>query len=396
MRRIRRRALTAESCLLAAAIVIAAASGSCTIPRDRPAGGVHPAGWGDEQSPNFHGPWLEQAGYPLGGCRACHGDDYAGGPVQSSCLSGCHEEGVEACDTCHGDDTSGLPRTGAHATHAAHAAHATRCEDCHEVPADARGARHPNGAAEVVFAGVGAIDPAAAWDAGERRCNGVYCHGGAAVGWDPPADGLACDACHGAPPESHARWTVAPAPEGCAGCHPGEMDPRHVDGAPDVLALGCDDCHGQGPLGAPPRALDGSTTPEHPGVGAHRRHLDPTLGDRIGVVARCRDCHSVPDRVDAPGHLDVTAPADVMLGQGGEYDPASGSCTSWCHWDRDPGPRWSDASGAARACDACHGFPPATTREGTAHPSSPDLASCLGCHPYEPARHVDGLVDLVQ
>ena len=60
-----------------------------------------------------------------------------------------------------------------------------------------------------------------------------------------------------------------------------------------------------------------------------------------------------------------------------------------------PGPVWTDASGAARACDACHGFPPVLTRQGTPHTSAPPaLAACLGCHPFSPEAHVDGHVDL--
>jgi hypothetical protein len=168
-----------------------------------------------------------------------------------------------------------------------------------------------------------------------------------------------------------------------------------VDGALDALPLACDACHGKGPLGAPPAGLNGAVDPGDPGLGAHRRHLDPTLDDRIGAIAACADCHAVPASVDDPGHLDGAAPADVALAFGGLYDPAAGTCTAWCHWDRDPGPRWADASGDERACDACHGFPPLTTRRGTAHPSAPDFQACLSCHTYEPARHVDGIVDLV-
>lgn len=393
MRRRRDPEPSAGSALLAAAVAVAAAAGACTIPRERPAAdGVHPVGWGDEASPRFHGPWLKQAGYPLADCRECHGDDYAGGPTGSSCVTGCHEQGVEACDTCHGADGAALPDSGAHG---AHGEQFDTCEPCHVVPEDARGPLHPNGTAEVTFSGVGALDPAAAWDPATGSCAGVYCHGGAELPWAPPAPELGCDGCHGAPPGSHARWRVAAAPEGCAPCHPGEDDPRHVDGARDVLDLQCDACHGAGPLGAPPPGLTGSTDPADPGVGAHRRHLDATLDDRMGARATCADCHVVPESAGAPGHLDAAAPADVVLGQGGEYDPASGTCLSACHWDRDPGPRWTDASGAARACDACHGFPPATTRVGTVHPPAQSLSQCLSCHPFETERHVDGIVDLV-
>jgi predicted CxxxxCH...CXXCH cytochrome family protein len=365
--------------VLVATLAVAIAAGACTVPRERPAGGVHPDGWGNEDSPSFHGPWLKQAGYPLADCRACHGDDYHGGAVGSSCVAGCHQEGVEACGTCHGDGAEPLPPSGAHA------AHAGLCEACHAIPIDARGALHPNGVAEVAFSGVGALDPAAAWDPAAQRCAGVYCHGGAAVPWNSPIPDLGCDGCHGAPPASHARWPVAPAPGGCAPCHAEASGESHINGALDVLPLACDACHGQGPLGAP----------GDPGAGAHRRHLDVTLDDRIGAAAACDDCHPIPDSVADPGHLDTTAPADVRLHLGGHYDPGSGACTSWCHWDQSPGPIWTDASGAAQACDACHGSPPAETRSGTAHPTAQNNEACLDCHVFEPDRHVDGIVDLV-
>src|SRR5690606_26851206 len=117
-------------------------------------------------------------------------------------------------------------------------------------------------------------------------------------------------------------------------------------------------------------------------VGAHARHLDATLDDRIGRVARCDDCHVVPQQVDDPGHIDAGPPADVRLRFNGTYNPGDRSCVSTCHFGRtDPRPIWSDTSGAARQCDSCHGMPPATTRTGTAHPpTAPELSACLPCH----------------
>ena len=62
--------------------------------------------------------------------------------------------------------------------------------------------------------------------------------------------------------------------------------------------------------GAPPNGLMGATSGG--AVGAHARHLDPTLLDRVGQVALCTDCHDVPETLDAPGHLDAEAPADPI------------------------------------------------------------------------------------
>jgi predicted CxxxxCH...CXXCH cytochrome family protein len=127
-------------------------------------------------------------------------------------------------------------------------------------------------------------------------------------------------------------------------------------------------------------------------VGAHQRHIDPLLPGRIGKVVACARCHDVPPDVLSPGHLDTSAPADVDVVLGA-YEAATQSCVVDCHFDRDPGPVWTDDSGAARACGACHDFPPVLTRIGTRHPTTPpDQAVCLQCHAFSPATHVDGEV----
>jgi hypothetical protein len=76
------------------------------------------------------------------------------------------------------------------------------------------------------------------------------------------------------------------------------------------------------------------------------------------------------------------------------------SCTVWCHGSKSPGvgaPVWTNASGSARACDACHDFPPTITRSGAMHPKvAPLQPVCETCHPFTPKTHVDGVVELLQ
>jgi hypothetical protein len=100
-----------------------------------------------------------------------------------------------------------------------------------------------------------------------------------------------------------------------------------------------------------------------------------------------------------PGHYGA-AQTPVKLPSGGTYDPSSMSCTVWCHGNKPPGggaPVWTNASGSSRACDACHGFPPTTTRTGMTHPSvAPFLQVCQTCHPFGAQTHVDGVVELLQ
>jgi predicted CxxxxCH...CXXCH cytochrome family protein len=101
----------------------------------------------------------------------------------------------------------------------------------------------------------------------------------------------------------------------------------------------------------------------------------------------------VPTSVLDPGHIEGSR-ARVRFPFGGTYDAASGTCVVGCHFDKKPGPLWTNASGSARACNGCHDFPPSTTREGTPHPSvAGDVAICRTCHLFGPSTHVDGVVE---
>lgn len=373
----------------------AALISACVVDRERTTeGGQHPAGWLEKESPAFHGKYIAQHGTPaLDDCQACHGLDYAGGPVGVTCNNaGCHEKGPESCGTCHGAAGSPRPMSGAHAKHAAY------CEECHAVPVGVRSPGHFDGKVAILFSGVSRADNSIPeWSAEAQTCAGTYCHIDKTPEWMEVAEATPCDSCHGDPPASHARFSFVATKGSCGACHPAPPDqPLHINGSferrPDVS---CSACHGSGPLGAPAPALDGSADPSSPGVGAHKRHLDANLSDRIGRVVECSVCHAIPASVEAPGHLDESAPADVSLPDNGSFDAASLTCVAGCHWDRSPGPKWTDTSGAARACDACHGFPPDKTRKGTQHTlCAPELGACQACHTFDPSTHVDNHVDL--
>lgn len=365
---------------LLVAVLSASSAYGCRVERSRPSGDdVHEDGYAEPSSASFHGTALVAGAYPLGGCRECHGDDYAGGSVGVSCVTGgCHAAGVEACDTCHASP----PATGAHA------GHAFTCAECHPARADARSAGHPDALVDVRFAALARASGALpSFDASTGTCTNVYCHLGQTAVWKADSP-LGCGDCHGDPPSGHAQFATTGSD--CTTCHGSHS--THVNGTLDVAPLGCDGCHGHGPLGAPPPALVSSGAAD-----AHARHLDPGLEDRMGRVARCDDCHVVPDSVAALGHVDDTAPADIALHAGGTYDPVAQRCAVGCHWapwSSAPGPVWSDDSGAPRACDACHAFPPTLTRAGAPHPpAGADLGECTVCHAFDPSTHVDGKVD---
>jgi hypothetical protein len=152
----------------------------------------------------------------------------------------------------------------------------------------------------------------------------------AARGWDLRV----CARCHG---DDFAGGTSAAT---CRSCH---------DAADGPAA--CDTCH-----------------PAAPVTAAHPAHAGRWS---------CAECHVVPVRWDDPGHVlgDDGPPAEARY-----HDPATGTCTVWCHGDVRP--RWTGGPGEA-ACGTCHAVPP------------PDHVSdqCVNCHPTGPA-HVDGVLQV--
>jgi predicted CxxxxCH...CXXCH cytochrome family protein len=182
-----------------------------------------------------------------------------------------------------------------------------------------------------------------------------------------------------------------------------------VDGQVEVTVTSCTVCHGSNGHANPPLSLDGSSDPTTRGVGAHERHLDGTLPDRISSPLPCEDCHVVPTSVVQPGHVDqpqaqVIFPWGPRFGARDSFDTASATCNVWCHFNRTPDvvagpgrdPTWTDNSGDARQCNSCHDFPPTLCRDGTMHPSLPAAATvavCQLCHVFTPATHVNGVVD---
>ncbi len=371
-------------------LIAAAALTACDEPRSRaPAGSQHGAGWVDPKSANFHGKDLATRGFPIHECRSCHGADYQGGPVGVGCTSaGCHtrDKAVDFCGTCHGGEAGPRPATGAHDKHAAY------CDDCHKVPSEVEESGHIDGTVDVKFAlhaRLGGAKPT--YDRETKSCADVYCHAGQTPKWEtPPVGETPCDACHGAPPPTHTRWSYVATLDTCKDCHAVPPGPAHIDGSLEVKTLTCDACHGHGPQGAPGPAL----FPGSPGLGAHARHIDTTLPDRIGRALSCERCHSVPASVSAPGHLDSSAPADLVFVGDESYAPATQTCVVACHFNKVPGPSWNDPPGKNLACDSCHGFPPVFLQSGTLHTvSDPTLEACLGCHTFDPLTHTDGTVD---
>lgn len=201
--------------------------------------GVHPTGWLDTNSTNFHGKYIASLGWSLTTCKTCHGADYQGGSTGISCRK-CHTEaaGPEACNTCHGDphDPNSInppkslgwawDETDAHV--GAHFHHLNpdyapddqekyrpvACIECHEQVHNFSDTSHinpnRNGRAQLIFGplakdstGWGGQHPNPTYDSSTHLCSNVYCHGAFMQGnlnfkpqYNNP-ESVKCGSCHG-------------------------------------------------------------------------------------------------------------------------------------------------------------------------------------------------------
>jgi predicted CxxxxCH...CXXCH cytochrome family protein len=168
----------------------------------------------------------------------------------------------------------------------------------------------------------------------------------------------------------------------------------------------CASCHGDSERGgdslqraAPPSDMHGARAPGSAGVGPHLSHVYGS--DTHGPVP-CAECHIVPEQTDTPGHADDALPAEVRFGslastrsRAPRYDREQSRCSdTYCHQNEEPS--WSEPRPSSEACGSCHGLPPPLP-----HPQNPDCSQCHGGvvaeddrAMREPARHVDGNVDL--
>ena len=200
---------------------------------------VHPSGWLDTTSANFHGRAVMNANWTTNGCKLCHGVDYRGGSANASCYK-CHRSanGPEACNTCHGDPLDvnspnppkslgwsydeNDPHVGAHFHHL-NADYApddqekyrpVACMECHSPVNNFSDTNHinpvRNGHAQLTFGplakdstGWGGLNPNPHFDTTTYLCSNVYCHGafhGGNVNFHPQfnnANSVKCGSCHG-------------------------------------------------------------------------------------------------------------------------------------------------------------------------------------------------------
>jgi predicted CxxxxCH...CXXCH cytochrome family protein len=394
------------------------------------ANSVHTAGVMNRTQADFHGKTVIDANYDLRVCQSCHGQLLDGGKSKVPCTS-CHSGlGAKACGSCHGYP----PATGAHQIHAGGGvlAKTVDCATCHP---DHRGAGDHayagnglrTGPAQVVLSGLAALTPgsgkragAPAWDAKNRTCSNVYCHGAttpdsktttASPSWDAPHRDASqtCTYCHGLPPNG-AGGTK------CATCHRSVVDPAdstklvstalHLDGKVDFAEPGtaCNTCHGSASSMAPPPDLQGNSATSSVGVGLHQRHLSaPVLGLRGPI--QCSECHLVPTNVSGSAHFGAGhAPGTVMqatvfpsgAGWGAlaraesaqpKWNHDTATCSGvYCHGGGEPlntdstagvlqTPNWVNPD-AGECGSTCHGIPP----RFNGHPTGATRTTCVACH----------------
>jgi len=159
----------------------------------------------------------------------------------------------------------------------------------------------------------------------------------------------------------------------------------HINGVVDVVASsatgGCTSCHGTATNAAPPKDLAGNTAATAPTVGAHQAHLATSTWHHAIV---CTSCHTVPQTVSAPGHLDGDNIAEVKfdaLNPQGAYSKAGATCaTMYCHSNgRGNTGTISFVAAGPLACTACH----TTDGQGMSGRHRLHLGEgirCDGCH----------------
>ncbi len=253
--------------------------------------GIHPEGWANSASVNFHGQYLRENNFDLQTCKSCHAADYTGGITDVSCYT-CHTsaEGPEACNTCHGDfaDTTGLryapPRAvngdtsetyrgvGAHLSHTFdnHLRDNIDCSACHVVPQSVNSPGHIDNTphAEVIVTNL-RLTPGDTpyYDYDSLKCYNVYCHGNFQFQKDSSSytfiytDSLItgnnfspkwtqldesqgeCGTCHDLPPKGHLDAGTDPTASTCGNCHTGIVDAngeiidksKHINGKKNVF-----------------------------------------------------------------------------------------------------------------------------------------------------------------
>jgi len=324
---------------------------ACSDPQEAPTAAqnqvnVHGEGWRDPTSQNFHGKVLAAQSYDAKSCRPCHGSDFDGGLVGSSCRK-CHavyphpqnwiagpashsaflksnRYDLKACQICHGQDYSLVKVNNS-------------CLTCHA---------QPNG---------------------PEACN--TCHG------NPAAS--AADLKNAAPPKGLDDETEVTSP--AVGAHQAHLAYFTELSAATV----CQECHLVPATLVAANHIDDNTRAEAVFVGPLGARKTEG-GARVPQVVydfntnTCSNsyCHGNWALRKSQSRNNFAFAAELMAGN-------------------NAAPKWTDSASAS--CGSCHGLPP------TGHIPSP-LTACSNCHQgvvdgagniVDKTKHINGKVNVL-
>lgn len=226
--------------LLVLSLIVTISIIGCSKEKDSipvaPESGIHPTGYSNPLSSNFHGIGIASHNWSMNFCKQCHGADYKGGNGATSCFK-CHPSGPQDCRLCHGNGVNtifppkalngstdpGYIGVGGHNVHLSkdstiRNSAGLRCVDCHWKFSSFDDTMHisptRNGLAIVVFDSLAitardGITPHPVWNRNAATCSGTYCHGNFKNGnyqlnigtdpvWTDPSS-VNCGTCHGNP-----------------------------------------------------------------------------------------------------------------------------------------------------------------------------------------------------
>jgi len=197
-------------------------------------------------------------------------------------------------------------------------------------------------------------------------------------------------------------------------CH-GAMNPAWGN---NTTKPRCAKCHGY--RSRPWNTLNNVTSVSDTKAGTHFNHISSSGTRKYAKPFSCAECHAASialttDSVNAAGHFDTAAPAEVSFNILARtdaltplYNSPTGQCSNvYCHGNSLDmpatavlSPTWSQpflTGVAGNDCIKCHGYPPVT---GT-HPSATPT-TCHLCHTHvnaagsgftNPALHINGAIE---
>ncbi|NOG46076.1 MAG: cytochrome c3 family protein [Calditrichaeota bacterium] len=227
-----------------------------------------------------------------------------------------------------------------------------------------------------------------------------------------------CQTCHGSdykggesPNETIARQ------KDCTRCHTQNDNP--LASGPEA----CNTCHGSINNPAPPKDLAKNELTSFIGVGAHQAHFDTTF--TTAFIGDCKLCHSEPEILNHPGHIDDNTQFaemvfDQFVSDSGNVNPTwdheSATCSNvYCHgaftfekanstnsWiyigddisGKNPNMVWNDVGSGQADCGTCHGLPPAGHLQNTACEACHNSVAGPGLTIINKSLHINGKIDL--